>query len=1643
MEVSSVNESGNNIHSLKFMNEEIISINEYGKAIHDYSGRAEDELTFEEEDVILLSLKDDNGDWFFGELNGSRGWFPSSYIRILTEKECINEGIAWPPQSSLLSSASCFSIKSSSKDPSVINMRNRCNSKDSFSSVNSMNHVTVPTNNEDSSNPTLPVPQVRSWYSKYQQIKRYQPKKGNNGSIKLGSSALSNPPIAASNISEKNQMIESERKIDLTSPSVPKSLDSVPGSSNFNSSEKQENSPLVDNEYNTNSNNNNNENIENKKDDKLNINNNSDDDTYNKKFINEVANILNSNSANTFISLDDKVFKEENDASIDSINISPSLGSINDLKRNNNIYINNNVISLVNLNNDSNNKAQALANSQVSRSNLSVNVNTDVKRSGHHSAKANQSAITPTRVIHRVTTPTATRQKWSDFVSSNTIQGLSKNEIQRQEVMFEMINTEKDYLKDLKIVMDIYIEPMKTQKVLRQKDIDVIFSDWENILLVHTEITKRLEDRQKQGYIINEIGDIWIQMSDYLKVYTMYCSNHPFALVKLQSLCRNKNFTKFLESRLQLPESRNLNLANFLLKPVQRICKYPLLLREIIKNTNEDHSDYKNLVSALYKIETVITIINDAAKQTEGVHKLLELQQRFTTKVNIVANLRTIVHKSEIDIIEKRLNLYDKKRRQMYLLNDMVLIARSSTTGPDSLNTGKLKLMAMISTKEILVKDLEDTQYIKNCFELVHTGKQSYRISVDTPMNKDVWLKMLNNVILNDVQSSKVDSVTSMKPSVETTYKSLNGKKNLKNLSPKTPDYRIATLKFGDASMIKEVEQEFNRINSQSYMSDTEDESSRDDDKSINSTDAEESIISSNVHYTIQEMPSICEGVVSDFDRSIDNKDVENNSNLSIKDKNKEEKEKEKIINELSDKKENIKTNEKKNEEDEEEYEEEEDDEEKSSPLQTITISTDDDIFKVSNKRGSHSLDFEGINDYYHNDLSSNPKDSRKRFSFPLSAIQSQNININNIIFKEGCESPAVSDVRDEKTNEMASQIVLSDEKIMNEKDSSINDTYDEQTKMEDNEKNQQEDNSNDVNDNNNEDSSMEGNNIIMPLKDILENTNSNSETDNDNEDEDENEEDIHSINKFANEIKSSDSLAHIKSYDDEDNDENQFSSNKSESALDIRKSSESIKLHSSSSNNSLVIKNERDEDSDSNSTDNDTMAMHKNSCYNEDFSFDKIRNMFGETSNNKTSVNDIPLCVNNSEENKAKKEELKNIILPAKIRHTPDDNRRGLIINTMIEDNKTTSVDSPTRLIYDISKNPFIIKDMSSHKPKNDNLKTMDKSKNQLTSSLTSSPTISGRKVHLIKQEFFSKDNDNKTINNNIDYKIKENKNEVAIKSPLIKEVQLNGTNNNSKRCGYVKTVKFDSSSQIDTTNNNSNLSVASCCVNSKKVNFGKTLLSPKSPLASGMPYNLQGLNNNSYNTTTSINNNNNNNNNNNSINNNKNITAKNISPLAPKDVSSNKPFKIGTNSSNINRPVNNAKIVDVKNICIDSTKKYVYAIEVDRGLSDISTVHHTYDDFFDLHLQLIGNFPEEAGVSLGFSNKNSNSVSRRIIPDLPAQMMFVSEATARNRISGLQEYINTILHLPGKISKHPLVMNFFKTDGKWSASVYSNKKP
>ncbi|KAH6583550.1 hypothetical protein BASA61_007950 [Batrachochytrium salamandrivorans] len=358
--------------------------------------------------------------------------------------------------------------------------------------------------------------------------------------------------------------------------------------------------------------------------------------------------------------------------------------------------------------------------------------------------------------------PAFQRQLWVDFVGGpEAVEalGLSKKEIKRQEVIFEIITTESDYLDDLDIICEAYSKQLKRNKLIRSKDMAIIFSNIEQLLPVNMELLKSLVKRQEANKVIEHVGDVFIRVSDYLKMYTMYCSNHPYALIKLQSVRQNKSVAKFLDQCAQHPDCRNLNLANFLLKPVQRVCKYPLFLRELIKATEPDHVDSENLVKALLKIETVVTIINEGARQTENVHKMLELQSKFLTRVNLVAPSRVMVKNGPVDV---RNTQNEFKPRQVYLFNDMLLIAK-----PDG---DKYKLMHMIPFDMILVNSSHDTAESECQIEIVHVGSARCTFIFDNPALKEGWITAIKNSVDEWIsQKTRMNTVSSHAKEASTT----------------------------------------------------------------------------------------------------------------------------------------------------------------------------------------------------------------------------------------------------------------------------------------------------------------------------------------------------------------------------------------------------------------------------------------------------------------------------------------------------------------------------------------------------------------------------------------------------------------------------------------------------------------------------------------------------------------------------------------------------------------------------------------------------------------------------------------------------------------------------------------------------------
>eukprot|EP00842_Homolaphlyctis_polyrhiza_P004851 jgi/Hompol1/5367/HPOL_004431-RA len=297
--------------------------------------------------------------------------------------------------------------------------------------------------------------------------------------------------------------------------------------------------------------------------------------------------------------------------------------------------------------------------------------------------------------------PAGQRQLWVDFMGGLEIVeglGLSKKDIKRQEVIYEIISTETDYLDDLDIVCEVYIKQLKRNKLIRPKDMAIIFSNIEQLLPVNMELLKSLVKRQENNKVIELVGDLFIRV---------------------------------------------------------RVCKYPLFLRELIKATDPDHADSENLIKALMKIETVVTIINEGARQTENVHKMIELQGKFITKVNIVAPSRVMIKNGMLDV---RNSHNEVKRREVFLFNDMLIIAKHMGE--------QYKLINMIPFDAVQINSGgEESSQV----EILHNGTTVCSLLFETVPTKETWIAIIQNTVnewLAHRNRLNAANGTAMKPAV-------------------------------------------------------------------------------------------------------------------------------------------------------------------------------------------------------------------------------------------------------------------------------------------------------------------------------------------------------------------------------------------------------------------------------------------------------------------------------------------------------------------------------------------------------------------------------------------------------------------------------------------------------------------------------------------------------------------------------------------------------------------------------------------------------------------------------------------------------------------------------------------------------------
>ncbi|OBZ75962.1 Actin cytoskeleton-regulatory complex protein pan1 [Grifola frondosa] len=179
---------------------------------------------------------------------------------------------------------------------------------------------------------------------------------------------------------------------------------------------------------------------------------------------------------------------------------------------------------------------------------------------------------------------------WASLVDRSALDGIPITERRRQEAIFELITTEGTYVRDLQLIVEHFYANVLS--ILDQKAVTVIFANVEDILLMNTTFLSSLEQRQKECRLyIDKIGDV-------LKA-------------------NMSNMGRLRDD----PVARQLDLSSYLLAPMQRITRYPLLIKQILHYT-EAGDDHVQIEKAQEMAEKVLRHINETIREQEGREKL-------------------------------------------------------------------------------------------------------------------------------------------------------------------------------------------------------------------------------------------------------------------------------------------------------------------------------------------------------------------------------------------------------------------------------------------------------------------------------------------------------------------------------------------------------------------------------------------------------------------------------------------------------------------------------------------------------------------------------------------------------------------------------------------------------------------------------------------------------------------------------------------------------------------------------------------------------------------------------------------------------------------------------------------------------------
>ncbi|KAM6289587.1 LOW QUALITY PROTEIN: rho guanine nucleotide exchange factor 28 [Aegotheles albertisi] len=360
-------------------------------------------------------------------------------------------------------------------------------------------------------------------------------------------------------------------------------------------------------------------------------------------------------------------------------------------------------------------------------------------------------------------------ESWSLVVDPVFCSKQEKDVINRQDVIFELMQTEVHHIHTLFIMSEIFRKGMKEELQLDHSTVDRIFPCLDELLEMHRQFFCRMKERRQESceagsehnFVISRIGDILVQQfseenaTKMKKIYGQFCSHQKEAVNLFKELQQNKKFQNFIKLRNSNLLARRRGIPECILLVTQRITKYPVLVERILQYSKEGTEEHKDLCKALCLIKDMIAAVDLKVNEYEKKQKLLEILNRTENKTYTKLKNGHVFRKQDL-VRKERVLLHEGlvywktatgrfKDTLALLLTDVLLFLQEKDQ--KYIFAAVDQKPSIISLQRLIVREVANEERGMFLISASSAGPEMYEVHTNSKEERNNWMRHIQDAV--------------------------------------------------------------------------------------------------------------------------------------------------------------------------------------------------------------------------------------------------------------------------------------------------------------------------------------------------------------------------------------------------------------------------------------------------------------------------------------------------------------------------------------------------------------------------------------------------------------------------------------------------------------------------------------------------------------------------------------------------------------------------------------------------------------------------------------------------------------------------------------------------------------------------------